>query len=43
MREYFDHEMHREFFFEAFAFAVIVIISAWPLSTLLLMLTRLIR
>jgi hypothetical protein len=41
--EYFQHEMHREFFLEAIAFTIIVLISAWPLTTMVLMLMRLIR
>ena len=41
--EYFRREMHREFFLEAIAFAIIAIISAWPLSTMVLMLMRLIE
>ncbi len=41
--EYFQREMHREFFLEAIAFTIIVLISAWPLTTLVLMLLRLIR
>jgi hypothetical protein len=41
--EYFRREMHREFLFEAIAFAIIVLISAWPLTSLVLMLMRLIR
>ena len=41
--EYFQREMHREFFLEAIAFAVIVLISAWPLTSMVLMLMRLIR
>jgi hypothetical protein len=41
--EYFRREMHREFFFEAIAFAVIVFISAWALTSLGLMLLLIIR
>lgn len=41
--EYFQREMHREFFLEAIAFTIIVLISAWPLTTMVLMLMRLIR
>jgi hypothetical protein len=41
--DYFQREMHREFFLEAIAFAIIVIISAWPLTTMVLMLLRLIQ
>jgi hypothetical protein len=41
--EYFRHEMHREFFLEAVAFAIIVIVSAWPLTSMVLMLMRLIE
>ena len=41
--EYFQREMHREFFLEAIAFSIIVLISAWPLTTMVLMLMRLIR
>ena len=41
--EYFQREMHREFFLEAVAFTVIVFISAWPLTQMVLMLMRLIR
>lgn len=36
--EYFRREMQREFHFEAIAFAVIVVITAWPLISLVLML-----
>jgi hypothetical protein len=41
--EYFQREMHREFFIEAIAFSIIVLISAWPLTTMVLMLMQLIR
>lgn len=41
--EYFQREMHREFFFEAIAFSIIVVVSALPLTSLVLMLMRLIR
>jgi hypothetical protein len=41
--EYFQREMHREFFVEAIAFSVIVLISAWGLVSMVLMLMRLIR
>jgi hypothetical protein len=41
--EYFQREMHREFFLEAIAFIVIVLISAWPLTSMVLMLMRLIK
>jgi hypothetical protein len=41
--EYFQREMHREFFLEAIAFSIIVLISAWPLTTMVLMLMQLIR
>lgn len=41
--EYFQQEMHREFFIEAIAFLVIVVVSAWPLTTMVLMLMRLIK
>jgi len=41
--EYFQREMHREFFLEAIAFIIIVLISAWPLTSMVLMLMRLIR
>jgi hypothetical protein len=41
--EYFRREMHREFFLEAIAFSIIVVISAWPLTSMVLMLMRLIR
>ena len=36
--EYFRREMQREFRFEAIAFAAIVVITAWPLISLVLML-----
>jgi hypothetical protein len=36
--EYFRREMQREFRFEAVAFAIIVAVSAWPLTSLVLML-----
>ncbi len=41
--EYFRQEMHREFFIEAIAFLVIVLVSAWPLTTMVLMLMQLIK
>jgi hypothetical protein len=41
--EYFQREMQREFFLEAIAFTVIVLISAWPLTTMVLMLMQLIK
>ena len=41
--EYFRREMQREFFVEALAFSVIVLISAWPITSMVLMLMRLIR
>jgi hypothetical protein len=41
--EYFQREMHREFFLEAIAFSVIVLISAWPLTTMVLMLMQLVK
>jgi hypothetical protein len=41
--EYFRREMHREFFLEAIAFGAIVAISAWPITTMVLMLMRLIK
>ena len=41
--DYFQREMHREFFLEAIAFIIIVLISAWPLTMMVLMLMQLIR
>lgn len=41
--DYFRREMHREFFLEAVAFAIIVFMSAWALTSLGLMLMHLIR
>jgi hypothetical protein len=43
MSEGARREMHREYSFEAIAFGVIVIMSAWPLVGLVLMLMQIIR
>ncbi len=42
-REFFREEMHRDFFVEGIAFAAIVVVSAWPLATMVLLLARLIK
>jgi hypothetical protein len=42
-REFFREEMHRDFFVEGIAFAAIVLVSAWPLATMVLLLARLIK
>jgi hypothetical protein len=41
--DYFQREMHREFFLEGIAFTIIVLVSAWPLTSMVLMLMRLIK
>jgi hypothetical protein len=41
--DYFQREMHRDFFLEAIAFSIIVLISAWPITSMVLMLMRLIK